>query len=431
MKIYKLNMGQDKLNTEFNSDSTPESIKNSISVSSDLRKELQTEIKKIGGFSSISLPYASEYILSVAKYMPKDLISNQHLMNIKILADNFTDNLTSFLIFESRLNSYDAKSDYCFAVSSKSGEREILSDQFKNKTLPESFLKQSEWQQLGEFVNSWTDPKSILYDSIIGIWFEFDTASEISNDPAPSIFFQPKSNYAITGDVHSQNIWITKIALPPLLGRELSSNVEAKVLECINKLPLEASLFQIGTMLSRKDDEIRIVIKRIRAEEIISYLESIGWADEEENKLSCLLEEIKDIVSRIVLHISVGENVNPKVGIECSFYPDNFHKEEGWKKLLNYLSEKGLCNKEKYAALLKFSGIEPQDHDEYFDPNKCTPAVRISDEEYSSALIRYISHVKLVYEPNKTIQAKAYPAVRLFGHPYESNSQNTKLLREK
>lgn len=424
-------MGEDRVNSEFNSEITPEYIKDSITDLSNLREKLQTEIKKIGEFSSIKLTHASEYISSVAKYMPRNLISNQYLMKMKSLADNFTDDLTSFLIFESRLNSYDAKSDYCFAVSSKNGEREILADHFKNKTLPEPFLKQSEWQQLGDFVNSWTDPKSILYDSITGIWFEFDTASESSNAPAPSIFFQPKSNYAITGDIHSQNVWITKIALPPLLGRELSSNVEEKVLECINKLPLDASIFQIGTMLSRKDDEIRIVIKRIRAEEIIPYLESIGWTDDEEAKLSNLLEEIKDIVSRIVLHISVGEDVNPKVGIECSFYPDNFHKEAGWKKLLDYLSEKGLCNKEKYSALLEFSGIEPQDHDDYFDPNKCTPAVMISDEEYSSALIRYISHIKLVYEPNKTIQAKAYPAVRLFGHPYEQSTQSTRLLREK
>ncbi len=39
----------------------------------------------------------------------------------------------------------------------------------------------------------------------------------------------------------------------------------------------------------------------------------------------------------------------------------------------------------------------------------------LSQDEYSKSLIRYISHIKLVYQPGEEIQAKAYPAVRLFG----------------
>ena len=424
-------MGVSKVFREFDSIIQPKSIIDPIQEIINDRLEQRNEKTTMFGEIKTKNLHVSDYLYSVAPHMPQTLISNQNLNEIRTLSNNFTGNLTSFLIFESRLNSYNARSDYCFAVSSKNGERENLADLIKSGHLSEKFLKQSEWKQLGDFAKSWADPKSILYENVKGLWFEFDTASKISDAPAPSIFIQPTSHYTITGDVSVQNTWITKIALPILLGRPLVNKVEEKVLECIKMLPLESSLFQIGTMLSRKDDEIRIVIKRIRAGEIIPYLKSIGWSDDQNNSLSNLLEEIKEIVSRIVLHISVGEDVNPKVGIECSFYPDNYHREEGWKSLLSYLLEKGLCNKEKYFSLLKFSGIEPQDYDEYFDPNKCTPAVMISEEEYSSALIRYISHIKLVYEPNKPIEAKAYPAVRLFGHPYESNNSTSKLNREK
>jgi hypothetical protein len=424
-------MGVNKVLRESDSIIQPESIIDPIQEIINDRLEQRNEKTTIFEDIKTKNLQISDYLYSVASHIPQTLISNQNLNEIRTLSNNFTGNLTSFLIFESRLNSYNARSDYCFAVSSKNGEREVLKDLIKGKNLPYAFLNQSEWKQLGDFAESWTDTKSILYDSIIGLWFEFDTASTIIDAPTPSIFIQPRSKFMMTGDATSQHTYLTKIALPLLLGRPLVNKVEEKVLECIKMLPLESSLFQIGTMLSRKDDEIRIVIKRIRAEEIIPYLKSIGWSDDQNNSLSNLLEEIKEIVSRIVLHISVGEDVNPKVGIECSFYPDNYHREEGWKSLLNYLLEKGLCNKEKYSSLLKFSGIEPQDYDEYFDPNKCTPAVMISEEEYSSALIRYISHIKLVYEPNNPIEAKAYPAVRLFGHPYESNNHTSKLNREK
>ena len=212
----------------------------------------------------------------------------------------------------------------------------------------------------------------------------------------------------------------------------MSSKVEDIVIECIKNLPLESSVFQIGTMLSRNDDEIRIVIKRIQADQIIPYLKSIGWSDDENRGLSTLLEEIKNKVTRIVLHIGVGEQVNPKVGIECSFYPDKYHQEKGWAKFLDYLLEKGLCNEEKHSALLNFPGIEPRDHDQNFNPKYCAPSVMMPEENFLSSLIRYISHIKLVYQPNKAVEAKAYPAVRLFGRPYdETTNQSSRLFKKK
>lgn len=360
----------------------------------------------------------SDYITLVESYIPKELISSTCLGEIKNLASNFSENMSSFLIFESRLKSFDAKSDYCFAVSSKNGEREILADLIKSGHLVDKFSKQSEWIQLGNFVKNWIDPKSIIYDNVIGLWFEFDTAGEISNAPTPSIFIQPTSYNKITGDVSSQYTWITKSALPLLLGKPLSNKLEKKVLKCIKNLPLESSLFQIGTMLSRKDDKIRLVLNKFRVDQIIPYLTSIGWLDDENNSLSALLEEIKNKVTRIVLHISVGEKIDSKVGIECSFYPNKYYQEQGWEKFLDYLLEKKLCNKEKYSALIRFPGIEPQYHDQDFNTGNYIPSVMLLEENNSNALVRYISHIKLVYQPYKSVEAKAYFAVRLFGHSY-------------
>ncbi len=43
--------------------------------------------------------------------------------------------------------------------------------------------------------------------------------------------------------------------------------------------------------------------------------------------------------------------------------------------------------------------------------------MKIENNDFSSALVRYISHIKLVYEPDHVLSAKAYPGVRLFGCP--------------
>jgi len=406
----------------------------SITDRSEQIEEIDTStMSKEKTKESISVQFSkpSDYLSKIKEYMPKEIISDENYQEILNVANYFNNDVTSFIILESRLNLNDAKSDYCFAVSSRNGEREVLKDLLRNGNLPYSLLDKPSWKHLREFTDSWANPKSILYENIIGLWFEFDTAYNVIDDYEPSIFFQPKSDSVITGDIHSQNIWITKIALPTLLGKPLSNKVETKVLDCIKKLPMDASVFQIGTMLSRKNDDIRLLINRIDAEEIIPYLESIGWKDDGYNRLSNIIEEIKDLASRIVLHISVWTEVNPKVGIECSFYPNSYHKETGWNKIFSYLSEKGLCNEEKLSAFLNSSGIEPQEFNEHFNPNTYVPAVLSSGEDFSSALIRYISHIKLVYEPERNVEAKAYHAVRLFGKNSNSTDQISKLNREK
>ncbi|RLF58441.1 MAG: hypothetical protein DRN27_05455, partial [Thermoplasmata archaeon] len=69
------------------------------------------------GDSTIKNFSPSDLIYSIAPSMPENLISNQNLFEIKKLSDYFVEDLTSFQIFESRLNSYDNQSDYCFAIS--------------------------------------------------------------------------------------------------------------------------------------------------------------------------------------------------------------------------------------------------------------------------------------------------------------------------
>jgi hypothetical protein len=36
------------------------------------------------------------------------------------------------------------------------------------------------------------------------------------------------------------------------------------------------------------------------------------------------------------------------------------------------------------------------------------------DEIFSDSLVRYMSHIKIVYVPGQPLESKAYPAVRLF-----------------
>jgi len=374
--------------------------------------------------------YPYDYLHLIQKYVPEELISSKNFTKIRSIAKYFSGSVTSFFGFESNLNKPDAQSDFLFAVSSKRGEREALADLINCNSFPGNSDNNKEWKQIRDFVAQWVDPSSILYDKVLGIWFEFDTNFSFSSYkmPVPSIFIHPET---ITSCSNMKEIskysWLTKIAIPILTGKEIPDDVEQKIVDCIFKMPKGSVLFQVGTMLSRLTNDIRLVFKRMLPSQIVPYLKSIGWSDKEEG-LSLLLENIQRYVSRVVLHITVREQVDPKIGIECSFYPDLYNLETRWSDFLDYLTENNICISKKKSALFNFSGVEQEISYYNFDPKIFIPAVKIPSNDFSAALVRYISHVKLVYQSNHHIEAKAYLGVRLFGTFNELTDKNLRTV---
>jgi len=368
---------------------------------------------------------AAQYLSSVESYIPEELISPQNYTEMKKLASYFSGGVTSFFGFESRLNSPDARADYLFAVSARKGEREALLDLITSGKLPETFLNQSEWKRIGNFVTEWANPNSILNNKVFGIWFEFDTANSPSDAPVPCVFMHTAPLHIDNSEGVQKCSWLTRIALPLLTGQPLSQMAEQHVLEAIRRLPEGVSVFQVGAMLSRATAGVRLVFNRMQPVQIIPYLKTLGWSDSN-GRLSSLLEELEHYVTRIILHINIGEKgVDQKIGIECSFYPDLYNLETKWPVFLNYLVKKGLCLPEKKVALLHFSGVEQQDMNHDFDLKSYMTVVRIPDNDFSSALVRYISHIKLVYKSNYPTEAKVYSGVRLFGSPHKSTCESS------
>jgi hypothetical protein len=357
---------------------------------------------------------ATQYLSSVEPYISSELISAQNYDEIKTLTAHFTGGITSFFGFETRLNSSDAHSDYLFAVSSLRGEREALAGLFTNGSLPKEFLSKKEWQNVGNFAAAWADPSSVLYNKVLGLWFEFDTPVS-SEAPVPSIFIHSVPLRIDTPEDIQKCTWLTQTALPGLTGQPTSEKLEKNIIQSLEKLPQNAVLFDTGVMLSRAAAGVRLVIIRMQPNQIIPYLISLGWADEN-NGLTQLIKELEAAASRIVLHINITENgVDKKIGLECAYHPDQYNLETRWETFFDYLIEKNACLPEKKALLLDFLGVEQDDATSEFDLTSHQAAVRIQQNDFSAALVRYISHIKISYKPSHPIEAKAYPGVRLFG----------------
>jgi hypothetical protein len=355
---------------------------------------------------------ASNYLSSSEPYIA-NLISKDNFNEILNVARLFPGNLTSFLGFECRLGEYDARADWAFAISGLNGDRYVLANLFKNGYFPGQLLDYSEWRQIRDFSKAWIDPNSILSDKVQCFWLEFDMPEESPEIPIPCVFFGPSKipeGASVNDFTHYE--WLTQIALPLLWGHPISKATESNLKKCIKEMPKYTSLFQVGTLLSRSSNGIRIYINKFQPEDVIPYLNTLGWFDET-GEFTKLLDEIKDLADRFVLSFDVNEDgIGARVGIELSFESNFFQKETRWINLLNYLVSKGLCIPEKRNALIKYQGSENESSDIILEPVKA--ASENLNDLFLSTIVRYISHIKIVYQPEELLEAKAYPAVRLF-----------------
>ena len=349
---------------------------------------LEDRIKKI--VSRECLP-PTEYFTMADPYVSRLLVSPQNLSDILAIAGRFPGGLTDFLGFECHLNGEGSRADWALAISGKGKARYELVDFLNNGHLPKSYMKTSEWKHIRAFAQTWADPCSSLNDNVLGAWLEFDMPESSPLIPVPSVFFNPTNINGKTAVDPSQYEWFTKEALPLLSGHPLPKGIERRVYQCIQKMPTDASLFIVGVMLSRAISDVRMSVQFHNPNQIIPYLQAIGWSDDT-GVFASIIEELETKkVNRLVLDYDVGKNIGHKIAIECSFYPNHYQRETHWKDFLDYLVEKNLVTPEKRDALLEFPG-----------------------DEQNNTLVRYITHVKIVYEPNRPLKVKAYLAIRHF-----------------
>jgi hypothetical protein len=326
-----------------------------ISPEFQLRQEEQTRMFKHLPLKSL---LASDYLCQTESYLT-NLIAVDKFQEILTIAKNFPGNVTSFLGFEIHLRDETQRADWAFAISGEGSDREVLVNLMKNGQLTQQFLQQPEWRHIAEFSEAWADQTSLLQKQIKCFWLEFDMPDTPPTTFIPSVFFGPeKLPEGIPSNQASQYYWLLDTALPLLRGQQLSKKVQHHMLNCIKKIPTTASLFQVGTMLSRNSNNIRLYINKIHPKDIIPYLKALGWSDEI-GEFQSLIDNLQNKADRFVLSFDVTETgIGPRLGIECSFASNRFHQETRWKQLFDYLVQKGLCLSEKRDALLEYPGVE-------------------------------------------------------------------------
>ena len=346
--------------------------------------------------------------------LDKRLVSSEAISQISQVADLLpTFPTTSQAGLECHLDSSEPKADFFAAFSTSNGGREALARGYP----PLADLNDSSvWNRVYDFCEHWTQTNSPLYQEVDRVWLEFDLVKpQSSKTPEPNFFFGPtkgiknKTNNSDSPNQAAKNYsWITDEALGLLLNKSLPNLVKQNLLTCFNCLPPEASVFQIGIMLPRKAESqtVRVCINNIALSEIPQYLNAIGWQGSSA-KLKSILTDLSHFTNYVCLNFAVGDTVHSKVGFEC--YIDKKPRiNPKWRSFFDYLVEQQLCTPEKAEALLNYPGLSAEEFHQNLWPSNLSNAAKIVYPNLRSTIVRTLHHIKVVYQPNKPLQAKAY-----------------------
>lgn len=315
--------------------------------------------------------------------------------------------------FECHLGSSEPTADFFAAFSTENMGREALARGYQ----PLASLNNNPiWNRVFDFCEHWTNPNSSLYQEVDRVWLEFDLVKpQTSAIPEPNFFFgtadgiKNETNYlANTREVANNYSWVTNEALRLLLNKPLPDLVKQNLLVCFNSLPPEGRVFQVGIMLPRKAESqmVRLCIEKIAISKIPQYLSDIGWQGSI-TEIKSVLANLAPFINYISLNLAVGNTVFSKIGLEC-YVDKNLKISSKWRLFINYLVEERLCIPEKAEALLNYPGcLAEQFHPDLWPINLSNASAFVSPN-LSSTIVKLLHHIKIVYQKDKPLTAKAY-----------------------
>lgn len=359
--------------------------------------------------------------VSVNPARPESLISDEQLANVHAIARLLPSALTEFFGFECRLGEPEPCADFLVCAKAATGGREVLAGVQPDGDFPQPLLTDPVWQRIRQFARGWSDPASALFSRVDNVWLEFDMDRAIAR-PAPSLFFgtQHLRGPSAAGATDAADVvasgtdhhWLYDAALVDLINERVMTRVRPAMRKALAALPPGAHVFQVGAMLARDVEMIRVCVRGLSATHASAYVRNIGWSGPSDD-VDALVSDVFRRADSVDVDLDIGAEVGPKIGLECSFLPTaSTHARQ--RAFLDYLVDANLCTAEKRHGLDQWArGFHERSNPDRW-PDDLKRRSRELGEGFLSAFVRWLYHVKLVYQPGHALHAKAYLAVRQF-----------------
>jgi len=206
--------------------------------------------------------------------------------------------------------------------------------------------------------------------------------------------------------------------IPTMRGSPLPPRVAAVVRRCLERAPVDPwviinglrvckGLFQLGVMVARGHDGVRLCFHLPFESDITAYLRAIEWPGDL-GKVSVALGRLAWSAGSVSLAIDVGERVEPRIGFELNLHPLGARTKltKRWKQFLDTVLDEGLCLPEKYEPLFRWPGEDPR-----------------------RGAYRFLHHAKIVLTPEEALEVKVYLGYVV--RPQEPEDAHSRLVRSR
>jgi hypothetical protein len=251
----------------------------------------------------------------------------------------------------------------------------------------------AEWDRIYAFLQLWNDTAELPGRDLTRVWLEFDQAA------APALL--PNLMFGYWPQRHERartRHWLLDRAIPAALGAPLPPATRA-LLERGLDASAVADDFQIGLMSARALPAVRLCVFDLPPAALPDLVAAIGWPGDV-GRLADLAAAFRPHADFVGLHFDLAGQALPRVGIEPGFVASSWqrqpHLEPRWSGQFDALQAAGALTDAKRAALLGWPG-----HD------------RIIADGRPAALLRGLSHVKLVLGGDGMTEGKAYYGIAL------------------
>ncbi len=239
------------------------------------------------------------------------------------------------------------------------------------------------WRSIWSFGRRWAaDANSHLF--VRGLWLEFDTSREgQSGLPNVLISLDPQPSAALLATIAN---------VLPDVGAKVAPTALQTLARFVSTVQEHLMLLHVGAMLARGEGGLRVcmhVIEPTGLEQILDATRCPHAA--EELRLLYQSTAVADVTC-VLLSFDVHDSIGPRVGVECFLQPKVPWETRGYRLMLDYLVERGLCHPDKRASILRMcAGRLPP-----------IPSARLD------RMLRCVSHFKIVAAPQEPRMAKVY-----------------------
>jgi hypothetical protein len=307
--------------------------------------------------------------------------------------------ITSRFGFECRLGKHEPDCDFLIRTGAQPEEWPAFASYVRKQGSPP-------WAEISALLDARILP------ALKNLWLEYDFAGP-GNASLPSVFFgldTLTSGADIEGVAQGNGI---------LRGRPLPPQAKRTLQAVVTALPKKAKLFQAGVMCSRAESPLRVCLlgpefipnSASENDSLRDFLGVIHWPADP-SLVTELLRAFAPLLDHVALDLDIRDDgfLIPKLGLEIYQNPA-ITPVRRMASLVNQLTSSGFCTAEKAESLITWNGLSHERlHPDLWPKSLVAARVLRGGGQYST-FCRWLHHIKLVYEPNQPMTAKAYLAV--------------------